>query len=127
MLPTSVLTVSVQPSTSTNSSSLNGREMTRGESIIMPIAISTDETTRSMIKNGMNSMAPIWNAVFSSDSTNAASLTGKLCCCGGWAVDSPARRATCASDALLVWASMKRETGCSAIRSAVSRPILSWS
>ena len=75
----------------------------------------------------MNSIAPIWNAVFSSDSTNAASLTGKLCCCGGWAVDSPARRATCASEALLVWASMKRETGCSAMRSAVSRPILSWS
>ncbi len=37
----------------------------------MPIAISTLDTTRSMIRNGMKIMKPIWNAVFSSDVTKA--------------------------------------------------------
>ena len=42
-----------QPSTSTNSSSLNGSEIIAGGSIIMPIDIRVDATTRSMIRNGM--------------------------------------------------------------------------
>ena len=45
--------------------------MISGDSIIMPIAISTLDTTRSMIRNGMKIMKPIWNAVFSSDVTKA--------------------------------------------------------
>ena len=58
--------VSVQPSTSTNSSSLNGIETIVGESIIMPSDIRVDDTTRSMIRNGRKIRKPIWNAVFSS-------------------------------------------------------------
>ena len=50
---------SVQPSTSTNSMILNGSEISTGDSIIMPIDISTLATTRSMITNGMNSRKPI--------------------------------------------------------------------
>ncbi|MNP19726.1 hypothetical protein D3C76_1122670 [compost metagenome] len=50
---------------------LNGSEMISGDSIIMPIAISTLDTTRSMIRNGMKIMKPIWNAVFSSEVTKA--------------------------------------------------------
>ncbi|MNN81775.1 hypothetical protein D3C81_1986350 [compost metagenome] len=50
---------------------LNGREMISGESIIIPMAMSTLATTRSMIRNGMKIMKPIWKAVFSSDVTKA--------------------------------------------------------
>src|SRR5690606_31954133 len=63
--------ISAQPSTRTNSMILNGREMIRGESIIMPIAMRILATTMSMIRNGMKIMKPIWNAVFSSEVTNA--------------------------------------------------------
>ncbi len=45
----------LQPSTSTKNISLNGNETTTGGSIIMPIDIKTDATTRSMIRNGRNS------------------------------------------------------------------------
>ena len=37
-----------------------------GDTIIMPIDISTLATTMSMIRKGMNTAKPIWNAVFSS-------------------------------------------------------------
>jgi len=50
---------------------LNGNEMSTGESIIMPIDMSTLATTRSMITNGMNSRKPIWKAVLSSLVMNA--------------------------------------------------------
>ena len=46
--------------------SLNGSEMSTGESIIIPIDISTLATTMSMMTNGMNTMNPIWKAVLSS-------------------------------------------------------------
>ena len=49
---TSEPTTSDQPSTITNSSSLNGSEITTGGSTIMPIASSTDPTTRSSTRNG---------------------------------------------------------------------------
>ena len=65
----------VQPSTSTNSMILKGSEMSTGESIIMPIDISTLATTRSMITNGMNSRKPIWKAVLSSETMNAGIST----------------------------------------------------
>ena len=64
-----------QPSTSTNSMSLNGSEISTGDSIIMPIDISTLATTMSMIRNGMKIMKPIWNAVFSSLVTKAGMST----------------------------------------------------
>ena len=63
--------VSAQPSTSTNSSSLNGIETIVGDSIIMPSDIRVDETTRSMIRKGRKIRKPIWNAVFSSLVTKA--------------------------------------------------------
>ncbi len=66
---------SAQPSTSTNSMSLRGSEISIGDSIIMPIDISTLATTRSMITNGMKIRKPIWNAVFSSLVTNAGTST----------------------------------------------------
>jgi len=45
--------MSIQPSAKTKSMSLNGIEIIMGESIIMPIDISTLATTRSIITNGM--------------------------------------------------------------------------
>ena len=71
--------------------STEGKEMMAGDSIIMPIAISTDDTTRSMIRKGMNSMQPIWKALFNSDRTKAASMTVKARSIGGVAAGSPAR------------------------------------
>ena len=55
-----------QPSTRTKSKILNGRDTTTGGSIIMPIDSSADDTTMSMIRNGMKTMNPMRNAVFSS-------------------------------------------------------------
>ena len=48
-----------QPSTKTKKISLNGSDTTTGGSIIIPIDISTDATTRSMIRKGKNSKNPI--------------------------------------------------------------------
>ena len=45
--------INCQPSTSTNSISLNGSEMVAGDTIIIPIPISTLATTRSMMRKGM--------------------------------------------------------------------------
>src|SRR4051794_1132249 len=59
-----------QPSTRTNSRILNGREMKTGGSIIIPIDISVEETTRSMIRNGRKIRKPIWKAVLSSEMMN---------------------------------------------------------
>ncbi len=56
-----------QPSTSTKKISLNGSETTTGGSIIMPIDISTEATTRSMMRNGRNSRKPISKARLSSE------------------------------------------------------------
>src|SRR6185369_188146 len=63
------------PSASTNSISLNGREISTGDSIIMPMDISTLATTMSMIKKGMKIMKPIWKAVFNSLVTKAGTTT----------------------------------------------------
>src|SRR6202021_494154 len=57
---------SVQPSTTKNNMILNGSDTRTGDSIIMPIDISPLATTRSMTRKGMNTMKPIWNAVFNS-------------------------------------------------------------
>ena len=55
-----------QPSASTNSISLKGSDTRTGDSIIIPIDISTLATTMSITRNGMKTMKPIWNAVLSS-------------------------------------------------------------
>src|SRR5690554_1906074 len=74
-LAASVPTASTQPSTSTNSRILNGAETSIGESIIMPIDISTLATTRSMMMKGMKIKKPISNAVLSSLVMNEATST----------------------------------------------------
>ena len=48
-----------QPSTRTNSIILKGNDMISGDSIIIPMDISTLATTMSMMRNGINSMKPI--------------------------------------------------------------------
>ena len=48
-----------QPSASTKSISLNGKETSTGESIIMPSDISTLATTISITKKGIKIMNPI--------------------------------------------------------------------
>ena len=54
---------------------LNGREISIGDSIIIPMDISTLATTRSMIRNGIKVRKPIWNAVFNSLVRNAGRMT----------------------------------------------------
>ena len=58
MLEVSVPTSSAQPSTNTNTMSLKGSEIIMGDSIIMPMAISTLATTRSITRNGKKIMKP---------------------------------------------------------------------
>src|SRR5260370_41588271 len=58
---------SVQLSTSTKKISLNGSDTTTGGSIITHIAMSTEATTRSMMRNGRNNKKPISNARLSSE------------------------------------------------------------
>src|ERR1700753_3674660 len=75
-----------QPSTSTNSINLNGSEIVAGDTIIIPIDISTLATTMSMIRNGMKIVKPIWKPVFSSlvtnDGTSSDSGTSSGPCIG---------------------------------------------
>src|SRR5690606_37004630 len=59
---TSAPASSVQPSASTKNASLNGNETTAGGTIIIPIAIRIEATTRSMMRNGMKMRNPISNA-----------------------------------------------------------------
>src|SRR5580658_9005299 len=54
------------PSTSTNNKILNGAETITGGSCTMPTESVIEATTRSMIRNGRNSTAPISNDAFSS-------------------------------------------------------------
>src|SRR5438093_7686 len=63
--------IRLQPSTSTNSRILNGSAIIVGGSIIMPIAISPEETTRSITRNGTKMTSPMMNALRSSESMNA--------------------------------------------------------
>ncbi len=59
--------VIAHPSTSTNNSSLNGSEISMGESIIMPRDIRIDAITKSITRNGIKIRNPISKAVFNSD------------------------------------------------------------
>src|SRR5262249_13217647 len=63
------------PSASTNKRILNGRLPRTGGNIIMPIDISVELTTMSITRNGRKMRKPIWNAVFSSEMTNAGIST----------------------------------------------------
>ena len=56
---TSDPTVMVQPSTSTNNNSLNGKATSIGLIIIIPNDINTEATTISITKNGKNNKNPI--------------------------------------------------------------------
>ena len=100
--------VSAQPSTSTNSSSLNGIETIVGESIIMPSDIRVEETTRSMIRKGRKIRKPIWKAVLSSLVTKAGSRIVKGTACGDARIAAcrPSRRTACRSVSR-VWRIMK--------------------
>ena len=99
--------VSAQPSTSTNSSSLNGIDMIVGDSIIMPSAISADATIRSMIRKGRKIRKPIWNAVFSSLVTKAGSRIEKGTSAGFSILGALAILANSARSALRVCLIMK--------------------
>src|SRR5664279_535643 len=58
--------IKYQPSTSTNSSTLKGREIVTGGSIIMPMLSRMLATTMSTTRKGRKIMKPISKAVFSS-------------------------------------------------------------
>ena len=59
-------TIICQPSINTNSSILKGSEIIAGGSIIIPIDIRVEETTKSITRKGINSINPIWKARVSS-------------------------------------------------------------
>src|ERR1700758_1584279 len=65
------------PSTRTNSRSLNGNEMTLGESMLMPMASRMLAITMSMMTKGMKIRNPTSNASFSWLVTNAGMMTWK--------------------------------------------------
>jgi uncharacterized Zn ribbon protein len=52
-------TVIVQPSTNTKSNNLNGREMSMGDSIIMPRDIKIEAITMSITRKGKKIRKPI--------------------------------------------------------------------
>ena len=54
-----------------NNSSLNGSDTRVGGSITIPSDMSTDATTKSMIRNGMKMTKPMMNPLFNCDSMNA--------------------------------------------------------
>ena len=66
--------MSAQPFTRTNSRILKGSEMRVGGNMYMPIDIMIDDTTRSMIMNGMKIMKPMRNADSNSESTKAGMI-----------------------------------------------------
>ena len=68
-------TIRCQPSTSTKSINLKGRDIRMGGSIIMPMLKSTLATTISIIRKGTYSTNPIMKAVFSSLITKAGIIT----------------------------------------------------
>ena len=89
-----------------------------GESIIMPMDMSTEATTRSMIRKGMNSRKPIWKAVLSSEVTKAGTRTVKGTSSGVWYSADLPMRANMAMSASRVWPSMNWRRGALA-RSAI--------
>src|SRR3990172_5443810 len=97
----------VQPSTRTNNMILKGSEMINGDNIIIPIAINTLATTRSMIRKGMKIMNPIWNAVFNSLVTKEGTKVVKGTSSGDWTSFLPDIFTNSSISVSRVWASMK--------------------
>ncbi|MNF92532.1 hypothetical protein D3C84_751800 [compost metagenome] len=97
---------------------LNGREMISGESIIMPMAMRILATTRSITRNGMKIMKPIWNAVFSSEVTNAGTRITSGASSGLAMSLRLDRRMNSSRSLSRVCASMKFFSGTSALASA---------
>ena len=79
----------VQPSTRTKKINLNGSDTTTGGSIIMPMDISTEATTRSMIRNGRNYREPISKARLSSEIMKAGTRTRMDTSSGPFGAASP--------------------------------------
>ncbi|MNL23809.1 hypothetical protein D3C87_1452140 [compost metagenome] len=90
----------------------------------MPMAISTLATTRSMIRNGMKMVKPIWNAVFSSLVTKAGTSTENGTSSGPFISGVLAIWANIARSFSRVWRSMNWRIGTAAREAAVSRLIL---
>ena len=67
-----------QPLTMTNNSSLNGREIVTGDTIIMPMASRMFDTMMSIAMNGRYTRKPIWNARVSSDTQKLGTSMKKL-------------------------------------------------
>ena len=82
-----------------------------GESIIIPMAMSTLATTRSMIRNGMKITKPIWKAVLSSLVMNAATSTGSGTPAAVSGAGSPRMSRKSLMSCSRVWASMKPLSG----------------
>jgi hypothetical protein len=76
--PTRAVVIRPQPSTTTKSSNLNGRDTIVGGTIIMPIAIKAALTNMSSTRNGMKTTRPMMNALFSSERTNAGMSVVRL-------------------------------------------------
>ena len=90
---------------------LNGSDTITGDIIIMPIDISTEATTMSMMMKGMKTMKPIWKAVLISEVTKAGMMTriGRSSALStGGTLARPAKRSRSGSR---TWASMKVRIG----------------
>src|SRR5690606_34185325 len=114
---------SAHPSTRTNSSSLKGKDTSIGLIIIMPRLISTLETTRSITRNGRNSMKPIWNAVLSSLVTKAGSRIENGTSASEANFGASAMSANIARSVSRVWRIMNAWNWSPALEIACSAPI----
>ena len=85
--------------------------MVAGGTIIMPSAISTLATTRSMIRKGIKMVKPIWKAVFNSLVTKAGSSTRNGRSSGPAMGPTSASRANRAMSGSRVCASMNSRNG----------------
>ena len=115
-----------QPSTSTSSSSLNGRETVTGGSIIMPIDMSAADTTRSMTRNGTKMTKPMMKADRSSDSMNAGMSVRVGTDSGFSGLGRSAARVISARSSSRVWPSMNSRSGPTPVSTAwvnVSAPL----
>ncbi|MDT4873501.1 hypothetical protein FQZ97_1087500 [compost metagenome] len=102
---------------------MNGSATVTGGTIIMPSAIRTLAITRSMIRNGMKMVKPIWKAVFSSLVMNAGTRMRMGTCVGSSMAGSLARLAKSDRSFSRVWCSMKVRKGEAARSTAVSNGI----
>ena len=102
---------------------MNGSDTTTGGSIIMPIDISTEATTRSMIKNGRNSRKPISKARFSSEIMKAGTRIRSDISSGVAGGGSPDRSMNSFKSFSRTFFCMKPRSGTEARCNASSTPI----